>query len=652
MSLLKSLQLDLPPKRFALLSAGAFRPTSIWIRMLRLVFHASLFLIAQSLIPPASAAEEATSSFSQSVVPFLRSYCVDCHGGDVPEGGVGLDNYQQSSRIQTDIEIWEKVLRMVTDRTMPPADMPQPTEAELKAAIAGIERELATYDCSAEPHPGRVTIRRLNRAEYNNTIRDLVGIDFHPADDFPSDDVGAGFDNIGDVLSMPPLLLEKYLAAAEEIAEKSFAEGKSPLGPITADTPEEGMAAFTEKLRMFATRAFRRPVTEEELQRLRSIAMLAFEEGNTDSDCFTAPMQAVLVSPHFLFRVELDPAADDADGIRELNDYELASRLSYFLWSSMPDQELFDLAAEGKLHDPQVLHAQVDRMLDDPKSRALVDNFAGQWLQLRDLSHLNPDPVLFPNFDDELRVALRRETELLFESIIQEDRSVIDLLTAEETFMNERLARHYGISGVTGEQFQRVDLPEHRRGILTQASILLLTSNPTRTSPVKRGKWILDNLLGEPPPPPPANVPELEETSQALGSLRERLEEHRRNPNCAVCHHKMDALGFGLENFDAVGAWRDADGHHEINPAGTLPGGASFNGPTELVQILVDQYRDEFVRCLTKKMLTYALGRELTSADRCAVDRIEKQLAAESFRFRSLVNGIVTSDPFTKREAP
>jgi hypothetical protein len=362
-------------------------------------------------------------------------------------------------------------------------------------------------------------------------------------------------------------------------------------------------------------------------------------------------MITVLTSPNFLFRVEADPAEDDEDGIRALNDHEIATRLSYFLWSSMPDDELFDLAEKGSLSRPEVLDSQIRRMLGDPKADALVKNFAGQWLQLRDLKTLAPDAERFPSFDEELRSAMQQETEMLFQAVVSEDRSILDFLNADFTFVNDRLARHYGMQGVTGSGFQRTPTAENRRGVLTQASILLLTSNPTRTSPVKRGKWILENILGDPPPPPPPMVEELKEGDELLGTLRERMEQHREDESCAVCHRQMDTLGFGLENFGTIGAWRVTDGGSDIDPAGVLPGGLEFRGPQELMQVLADKKKDNFARCLAEKMLTYALGRGLQSTDRCAVDAIIKQLREQDYRFGALMRAIVHSDPFLFREA-
>jgi hypothetical protein len=593
-----------------------------------------------------ASADGSQTPFARDVVPFLARYCTDCHGGEEPEAKLGLDMYQTSGRIQTDYEKWEKVLRMLQDRQMPPADVDQPKGEELLAALEAIRAEMDTFDCSQVEPFRRVTIRRLNRAEYNNTIRDLVGVDFQPADDFPADDVGYGFDNIGDVLSIPPVLMEKYLDAAETIMERVFAD-ETLRAQILVHQPTEDVdrrEAFRRNLTDFARRAFRRPPTEQELERLFSLTSDLFRSGAELEEITRSVFAAVLVSPQFLFRIEGFDA--EANTPQPLSDWELASRLSYFLWSSMPDDELFDLAEAGRLNQPEVLEAQVRRMLADPKSRALVDNFAGQWLQLRDLDRLSPDPEQFASFDEPLREAMRRETELFFETIIREDLSILDFLSADFTFVNERLARHYGLDDISGDEFRRVDVPEGRRGVLTQASILLITSNPTRTSPVKRGKWILENVLAQPPPPAPPDVPELEDEGELLGSLRERMEQHRANPACAVCHQTMDVLGFGLENFDAVGAWRDRDGRFEIDSSGTLPGGAEFQGAGEMMEILIDQKREAFCRCLTEKMLTYALGRGLDAADRCTVKGVAEALPEKDYRFSALATAIVLSDQF------
>jgi mono/diheme cytochrome c family protein len=591
--------------------------------------------------------------FSTTVAPILKQYCIDCHGGSDPEAKLALDKYRESGNVQQDFEVWEKVLRMLTAREMPPADAKQLKPEEVSLLLQGVEAELGRFDCTAPSRAGRVTIRRLNRAEYTNTIRDLVGIDFKPADDFPSDDVGEGFDNIGDVLSIPPLLLEKYLDAAEAIVDKAFADEAVRKRIVLVQSGENigRTDAARQNLRAFATRAFRRPVSDEEIERLIALVRLARDNGGSEEDALKIGLQAILASPHFLFRVELDPQNAE-DGARALSDYEIASRLSYFLWSSMPDEELFNLARDGKLRDKAVLAAQVKRMLGDPKAEALVKNFAGQWLQLRDIADATPAPERFPQFDEPLRAAMQRETELFFETIIREDRSILEFLNADFTFVNERLAKHYGIEGVRGGEFRRVSLPAGRRGVLTHASILVITSNPSRTSPVKRGKWIMENILGTPPPPPPPGVPLLDENAETLGSLRERMEQHRADETCAVCHRQMDTLGFGLENFDAIGAWRERDGRFEIDPSGSLPGGIEFDTAGEMMQALAGAKKDDFCRCLASKLFTYAVGRGLETEDRCAVNAVIEHAAENDYRFGALVAAIVTSRPFLMQDLP
>jgi hypothetical protein len=426
----------------------------------------------------------------------------------------------------------------------------------------------------------------------------------------------------------------------------------------TAKTKSDVFAAARADLERFASRAYRRPVTEFELARLVKLVDLAIESGDRFERGIQLAVQATLVSPEFLFRVELDSRGKKSQGKAGLpagsqliGDFELASRLSYFLWSSMPDDELWKAAVDGSLRSGDVVDKHVRRMLRDPKAQALVDNFAAQWLQLRNLRSSNPDRGRFPNFDQALREAMIRETELFFGAVMRGDLSVLDFLDADFTYVNERLARHYGIAGIQGDQFRRVKLRGRERGgLVTQASILTVTSNPTRTSPVKRGKWVLEQLLGTPPPPPPPNVPILKDGQTALtaATVRLRMEQHRAKASCAVCHSKLDPLGFGLENFDAVGAWRDKDGGTAVDSSGTLPSGESFRGPKELKSIL-KAHTPEFTRCLTEKLLTFALGRGLEDYDRCAVDQIVKSLEANRYRFSALVLAIVKSDPFQKR---
>ncbi|HXT59659.1 MAG TPA: DUF1592 domain-containing protein [Pirellulales bacterium] len=759
----------------------------------------SLLLLAnQGLQAGEPAANPALAeAFAGQVKPFLKKYCTHCHGGEKPKADLALDKYLDQAAAAKDREVWEHVLENVRDGIMPPDPETKPGQAERDAVAGWIEKQFTQVDCGLKKDPGRVTIRRLNRAEYNNTVRDLCGVDFRPADDFPADDVGYGFDHIGDVLSMPPILLEKYLNAAEQVVDKAiYVHGpeKTPLHQFEAaevgheggggahgrgwglhstgevfvefDFPAPGRYALRGKafaqqagseparmafrlngkevhvadvtavdtepmmyekqvrigpgkkrfglafindfydpkapdpkardrnlyidsleiqgpldgpppplseshkriifvkpdkknhrecaekiIKVFASRAYRRRATADEISRLVKFVEQAEQHGESFERGIQLAMEAVLVSPYFLFRVELDREPNNPQAIHPVDDFELAARLSYFLWSSMPDDELFRLAAQGKLREGDTLANQTRRMLKDPKARALVDNFAGQWLEIRRLKTMTPDPKRFPGFDEDLRQAMLKETELFFSSVVEEDRSVLDLLDADYTFLNERLAKHYGIGGVAGQEFRRVKLDNpDRGGLVTQASVLTVTSNPTRTSPVKRGKWILEEFFNSSPPPPPPEAGELKEDDKTVlrGSLRQRMEQHRANPSCAACHARMDPLGFGLENFDAIGAWRERDGEFAIDAAGTLPDGSSFKRPSELKAIL-KQKKADFARCLSEKMLTYALGRGLEYYDKCAVDEIAGKLAQNDYKFSTLILEIVASDPFQLR---
>jgi cytochrome c553 len=595
-----------------------------------------LTLGAWLLLAPAVPAADPV--FEKDVRPLLARYCVRCHGAARPKGGLSLASIPADPAKAR--ALWDKVADNLRSGEMPPAGAKRPTAVEMETWTRWLGGVLKA-DCNGPQDPGRVTLRRLNRAEYNNTIRDLLGVDFQPARDFPADDVGYGFDNIGDVLSLPPLLMEKYLAAAEKVVDEAM---KSPaLRRRLAPRGRRGNAP--QGLRQFASRAYRRPATDDEVKRLERLVRLAREQGDDATVGMKLALQAMLVSPHFLFRVEREPAGKDG----RISPWELATRLSYFLWSSMPDEELFRLAREDKLRQPGVLLGQVTRMLKDPKAQALADNFASQWLNTRGLASFNPDPKRFPDYNPALRQAMLRETGLFFMHVVREDRSVLDFLDSDYTFANGRLARHYGLAGVTGEGFRKVSLAgTPRGGVLTQASVLAVTSNPTRTSPVKRGKWILDNILGTPPPPPPPDVDELKEADALKGTLRQQMEQHRKNPTCASCHQRMDPLGFGFENFDAVGRWRDRENKHAIDASGVLPDGSTFKGPAELRKVLLKK-KDLFVRCLSEKLFTYALGRGTTAADRCFLDRIAANAAKADYRFVGLVNEIIRSDPFQKR---
>lgn len=741
--------------------------------------------------------------FAKIVAPIVSKYCMGCHGAEKQSGSMTLHQFKTTEDVRKDRSAWEAVLERVRLREMPPKSSPQPSEAERKQLVEWLEAELSTSVCSGPPQVGRVTLRRLNRVEYANTIRDLFGMeDLAAGDGFPSDDVGYGFDNIGDVLSLSPLHLEKYLSSADRVLDRVFsresrvkpilrifaanerdwvATGRTKLmpddqgrivlegalarpfniehpgeytvtvralgesyddvaprlalrvddrvvdqfdvlpgrsdpkskrqaknhvarvqlqpgtrkfglnllnpgrdskaggiersvtlvhlalaGPTSVPLPEPSAGyrltvlaqpsadlppdkAAERSLAQFARRAFRRPATPAEVEKLVSLFRMASRQGESFDESLKLAMKAVLVSPHFLFKVEQN-ARDARSGEASLvSEFELATRLSYFLWSAMPDDALFESAQRGELRRPDVLRGHVRRMLADPKSRALADNFAGQWLETRSVRSLAFDRQRFPHFDESLRSAMIEETLRFFDHVVRTDSTVMDLINAEYTFVNERLARHYGIPGVRGPEFRQVSLRgKHRAGVLTHASVLAVTSNPTRTSPVKRGKFLLENFLGVNIPPPPPDVPELDESAEVHGSLREQLAQHRANPACASCHDRMDPPGLAFENFDAIGGYRDRDGSRPIDASGELSDGTRFKNLGEFRAIL-DKRRDEFRNTLASRLLTFGLGRGLDHADRCTVDELAKKTREQGDRFSALVVAIVECDPFQKR---
>jgi hypothetical protein len=495
--------------------------------------------------------------------------------------------------------------------------------------------------------PGRVTLRRLSRLEYDNTVRDLTGTTLRPAEQFPADDIAHGFDNNGDALSLSPLHLFMYQRAAEAIAEEAVRPGNPQRARLFVCQPITGRDQLCTRriLEAFARRAWRRPVTGEELDRLNALAAEAQEQGFEQG--IALGLQAVLLSPHFLFRVELDP--DPASlAPHRLTDHELAARLSYFLWSSTPDDTLLALADAGRLGRENELRAQVARMLDSTRSAALLDGFVTQWLQLGKLSAFMPDPGLYPDLDDELRQAMRTETRLFLQEFLSPGGPPAErLLTADFTYLNGRLARHYGLP-FAGSGFRRVLLRGGvRGGLLTQGSLLAGTSLPTRTSPVKRGKWVLEQLLCSDVPPPPPGVEGLPGADDSPGTLRQRLEEHRRKPACASCHSLMDPIGLALENFDAIGAFRGEDQGEPIDASGVLPDGTPIRGPRELAAALARDSR--FGRCLVQKLYTYALGRTPTPDDQERITQMTMQSSHSGHRLRELITGIVLSDAFRSR---
>lgn len=785
------------------------------------------------------------ASDSSVVVSLVQKNCVACHNTKLKSGDLDLKTPSASEQTFVhDREMWEKVLEKLQTTQMPPPPLPQLPMDSVALATRWLQDEFARQDRLIKPEAGRVTARRLNRVEYNNTIRDLLGVDVRPADAFPADTAAFGFDNISDALNLPATLLENYLSGAESSVRMAlfgpdkrkpaavhysapvrinltrgqkglppdpfnydlsglsthhsfhvmhrfpvdgeydfrltlnghrpnqsepthpalFIDGKMarefefdatdlegqavecrlPLsagehlisatylrnyhglppsykGPEPSSRPPEALinprGKLSEKdietlrkygtkiktdgietridnrfesidvigpynqrtgpsnaalrhvfvcghlngghtdacpravVKAFASHAFRRPATKDEVDKYVAFYSLARKQGDSFDEGIATALEAILVAPEFLFRVEKEPAGPNAVPIQP---YELASRLSYFLWSSNPDADLLRLAGSRTLARPQVLEAQVRRMLRDPKSFALVENFAGQWLQFRNIDVVRPDPGQFPLFDDGLRYSMRRETELFLDGIIHNDGSILELLDANYSFSNERLARFYGVPGVNGPEFRRVEMSHTERGggILAHASLLTVTSYSTRTSPVLRGKWILETLLNAPPPPPPPGIPPLEDSKAgANATLRQQMEAHRKSTVCASCHARMDPLGFGLENFNAIGLWRTKDGTAPVDSTGSLPDGRHFQTPSELKQILKAD-RAAFLRGLTEKMLTYALGRGLQTYDRPAVSAIVSEVEKNDYRFSALVLGIVRSMPFEMRSPP
>jgi hypothetical protein len=490
--------------------------------------------------------------------------------------------------------------------------------------------------------PGTKTIHRLNRVEYNNTVRDLLNTALKPAADFPQDDHGYGFDNIADVLSLSPLQLELYERAAERLVDEAFAkpEMASKLVPCTvtdAACPRTAISAF-------ATKAFRRPTTEEDMTKLLSFVELAKGEGQSALEGIKLAMRATLVSPHFIFRVELDPTG----GAHALSEYELASRLSYFLWSSMPDDTLFASAAAGKLHEPDELKAQALRLLADPRADSLIANFAGQWLQARAIDDIAPEKAAFPEFDDTLRKSMKKEAELFFGEFLRGDLDMKGFLTADFTFIDDRLAKHYAMPTPSTPWAKTTMDTTKRRGLLGLASILTITSYPNRTSPVKRGRWVLEQMLCTPPPPPPPGVEGLMPEPMPTGTLRQRMEAHRKQPVCSSCHSMMDPIGFGLENFDGIGKWRTEEAGFTIDSSGVLPGsGQKFSGGAELGTALGEDAR--VGRCIAQHMFTYALGRGPTVNDQIYLDEIADKTKTSGNRMKDLIVEIVTSEPFRMR---
>lgn len=609
--------------------------------------------------------------FQIAVAPLLDKYCVDCHGDVEPENDLVLafdDQQEVERRLREDYRVFEHMADRIRSGKMPPKKKPRPSQVEQDVLLTWIDQELH-HVLGTRPFGPVARVRRLTRVEYANTVRDLLYFDDFQAEDLPPDDIGYGFDNIADLLTVSSSHLEQYLSTAEKaIAQLDQTAKQSPNWAEKDGTywePDDGVFLPIRDMKLgfnnnqdrvrvvletFLPRAYRRPVAPDEIDRLMIFARLSLTQ---EGESFIRPksvyatLRAALSSPYFLYRIEQDPS----EGIAPINEYELASRLSYFLWSSMPDDELFSLAGGNQLRAHQA--EQVRRMLKDPKARALTENFAEQWLHLSGLKKVAPDQKLYPEFDEALRQDMREETRRFVAHVIEEDHSIMEFLNADYTFLNERLAGHYGVPGVSGDAFHRVQLdPQQQRGgLLTHASILTLTSPPTRTSPVKRGVWVLETLFNDPPSPPPADVPPLEEEGTVLtGSVRQVMARHRESPQCAGCHDEIDPYGLALENYDAIGAWRTGEDDHVIDSSGTLPDGAAFQNAAEF-RALLNGKQAEFRHALVEKLLIYTLGRGLEYADQRAVREICAKVESQGDRFSSVILAIVETDLFQKRQA-
>ena len=593
-------------------------------------------------------------NWDRKIRTHFRRYCYKCHNAEKKKGKINLAKYQDPRMILQGRKTWVLVREVLKAKEMPPEDAREPNKDEREKMIAFIDRTLSKLKCDEIEEPGPPSLRRLNRAEYNNTVSDLFGLVLRPADEFPPDPTGFGFDTMADALRLSPVMVERYYGAAEKILDQAV-KSKASWNRILFVRPGGKVSekdAARRIVERFATRSFRRPVEKSQVDRYLAIYDASRKKGRTFDDSIRPMLLAVLLSPRFLVRVEApQPKATKpylVDG------YGMAARLSYFLWSGPPDQELLKLAAAGKLNNSDVLENQARRMLRHPRSRQLAENFIGQWLQVRNLNSHRPDTKEFPKYTDSLRRAMMQEVYAFAADIIQKDRSALDLLQSSRTFVNQELAEHYGIKNVRGSKLREIKLDNPRRGgVLTSAALLTLTSDPERTNVPRRGNYIMGTILGMAPPPPPSDVPDLEASKQAgkKQTLREMLELHRKRPECASCHAKIDPLGFGLEPFDAVGRWRVQDAGKPINASGELPDGSKFTGPAEMKEVLLKR-KDIFLKHFAENMMIYALGRGLEFYDECVIRDMLKAAHKSDSRFSALVVALVRSYPFRYRRNP
>lgn len=591
-------------------------------------------------------------------VMIVKTHCLECHDSENSEGGLSLTDFDSTADLPAERHVWDKIRQRVHLGDMPPpTNDPLPIDDRqwFSRWIGEVFRDKA---CGQGLQAGPAPLRRLNRNQYGNTLRDLLGVHFDAGHELPADGAGGeGFDNSAETLFLSPIHGEKYLAAAKEALEYAARDAQARKR-IFVTRPGDGVSeeqAAREILERFASRAFRRPVDSEQLDRLVSICKASIEEGAKFDDAVLYTLQAVLISPHFLFMLE---PRNDSPAPLPIDDYALASRLSYFLWDTLPDRELHETAKADQLHDDKELETQVDRMLKHQRLREMCESFVGQWLGTRELGRqIKPDPEMFPRMIDEVAAAYREEPIKLFEYVLRENRSLLELIDCDYTFMNNDLVRLYQIDRKSlkediNQNLKKLPLPEDspRGGLITMAGVLTVSSYPSRTSPVLRGKWLLETLLGDAPPPPPPDVPSLSEKDEDKSgkTLRQRLEMHRAHTACAGCHDRLDPLGFALENYDPIGRWRDKENGAAIDNLGELPHGQKIEGSEGLKKLFMER-KEQFIRQLTIKLLGYALGRGLVDSDYCVVDAICDDLAANDYQARRLILGIVRSTPFRYR---
>ncbi|MEN8737519.1 MAG: DUF1592 domain-containing protein [Akkermansiaceae bacterium] len=596
--------------------------------------------------------------FKKDAAAFLQKHCVACHGKDKQKGDITLHEIKTLDDAFKYYGLLDSIIDQVHHRDMPPEEEAgQPTDAEREKLVAALSDVRKRVESGKIPkRAGRTTLRRLNRNEYSYTVRDLFGVTFNPSSGFPADGAGGeGFDNNADALFSSPSLLEKYLSAAKRVVDSVYENQalKRKVIFATPKNPEQAEAVARKVLGYHATLAYRRRVSEQDMMPLIAAFKKGQQAGYGFDDSMRAPLTALLINPRFLFRAEHDEKGKDE---WKLNDFEIATRLAYFLWSSMPDRELFRLADAGELSKPEVLKAQTLRMIQSPKSTALSRHFAGQWIGFQKMiDEVEPDEQRFPTFDQSLRKAMYFEGIEFFSHLIRENRPITDLIDSDYTFANAQLAKHYGLQEkIVGEEMRKVKLHDKNRGgILGMGAVLSGTSLPMRTSPVLRGVWILDTILGAPAPPPPPDAGELpaDDTQAGGATFREQLEAHRKNPKCASCHARIDPLGMSLENFDAIGRWREKDANGKpIDSSAVINGGITFSSPYELKQ-LVMAGKEKFARNMTRKLIAYSTGRGLEYYDEAFVTEIVKKAEKEGYLAQELILEIVQSRPFLYRSA-